>query len=979
MLALWNVINKYEFPPLVERQSVSIPLPLHVNCHLTMGLLTLVAGTIPSGMVLFGTSIVGTPNEVPNDTTSTAVFRASVDFNILSYERTTFNGEVISVVTIDAECPQELDNTPFKIVESSVLTVGSTFYVRNLVDNKFTLHRTLYESEARKSPVMFDVSNTHGQITYYEDRTLLFTVVGSDSPQWVTPEGLLTVNPSGHIFVLYNTPVDFQLVAIDDDISSGQNLEFFIESYSGELPPGLVLSKQGRIHGIIGDAPSVSITAGTGDFDTNWYIEELGVEDNTARVRKLSRTYEFVVSCSDGMSITKRQFRIYVIPEEFLRSDNSIIQVGHGAYTVDVTYLRAPYWMNDSDLGQARTNNRLTIFLETYDPNPKLGIVEYFIDPLNTTAEGVVISQTGNTIEVMLRGNGEVLPSDMFYYEDYRGRDTHLYQIENVSQTGSKVTVTGTNLPQIPPESNIIFGKPYAFIDSLRIDRQNGILYGEIGSIANTELQFTVGVTKIDTQYVTTGNYTLTVADIDDRIIKVAINGDYEFNTEQLVKYLVGRILVVGPNQRPYWIMTATISNNLLVLELDRSPNNDTFVGDVIPMVITQPSSWIYATATNRKTFKLSISDDLLGDFRWVTDTVVGTLVPNKPSTLRIQATGVPNIKYYVATTYDNNTTTFSEGGVVLRQDFNIRDGIRVDQDSGLIIGELSKTSDNIFSFDGGSTTLGREFTTNDAVIKFTAFATAEVLGEVQTISKQFVINVGKTTTDLNSNLWLKSFMPRDKRDYFKTFIDDTSIFPQGLLYRPQDPSFGVQKEVKMLLASGIRTGEYQEYIDTMTKNFQRKKLMFGDVKTAQAFDKNNHLYDVVYVELRDLQENELGKSISKEITVNNETMYPNSIENMRERLFETFGRNTSLNPLWMLTPQDDGTISGYVKAVVLCYCVPNSGSTIVRNILNSGFNFTNLTFDVDRVIIDTVIENGELVTNESFLLYPEKQINLEI
>lgn len=987
MLSLWEVENKHQFPSVAERQPVSIPLPITEDGQTLGCTVTQVAGAIPSGLVIFGTSVAGTPNEVSIDTISTAVFRAAVEVDITFYTRVTYANEVVSVVEIDVGDPSLIDITPFKVVSSSVLTEGSTYYIRNLIGNQFTLHRTLYDAESRKSPIMFDVSDMDGKLRYYEDRTLNFVVTGPDKPQWVTSEGLLSVNPSGHVFVMYNTPVDFQLVAVDDDVSAGQSLEFFIESFSGELPPGLELSKSGRIHGIIGDAPAIDIAAGNGDYDSNWYdsypydfgttpIEELGIEDSGNSVRKLSRTYEFIVSCSDGVDIVKRQFRIYVIPEEFLRADNALIQVGHSAYTADVTYLRAPYWMTEANLGQCRSSDRVTIFLEAYNPSPNLGIVEYFNDPLNTTAEGVVVEQNGDTIEVLLR-YGEISPSNRFYYEDSSGRQLQTHLIANVEQNGVRATITGVNLPNIPYDSNIIFGNEYAFIESFKIDSTNGTIYGEIGDITNTELKFTVGVTKIDSQYSITREFSLFVSDITGNTLKVAINGESVDFTERLVKYIVGRVLIIGPNSRPYWVTSAQVVGNLLYLELDRSPSSDTFVGDVIPLTASVPANWIYATATNRKTFTLSISEEVVGDFKWVTDTLVGTLIPDKTSTLKVEATGPSNIKYYVATTYDKNTTTFSDNGVIIRQDFNIRDGLYVDQDSGLIIGTLSKTNNNIFMFDGGVTTFDRELTTIDSVISFTVFAVADILGTTRTISKRFAINVGKTSNQKYSNMWLKSYMDRDQREYFDTLVSNATVFPASLLYRPTDPSFGVQREVKMLLAAGISTATYEEYIASLEKNFTRKKLWFGRVKVARSLERNTHMYDVVYVEMIDPLENENKDSIPLEVSVNSGILYPNSIENMRTRLFENLGRNDSLNPQWMLTPQTDGTISGYVKAIPLCYCLPNSGTTIARNIENIGFDFTKLTFDVDRVIVDSIIEDGIVRNEETFLLFPEvtKQI----
>ena len=63
-----------------------------------------------------------------------------------------------------------------------------------------------------------------------EDRTFTVTVTGPDEPVWTTPEDLLPVGLDGQYFILDSAPVDFQLVAIDEDTATGQELEYFIGS-----------------------------------------------------------------------------------------------------------------------------------------------------------------------------------------------------------------------------------------------------------------------------------------------------------------------------------------------------------------------------------------------------------------------------------------------------------------------------------------------------------------------------------------------------------------------------------------------------------------------------------------------------------------------------------------------------------------------------------------------------------------------------
>jgi len=79
------------------------------------------------------------------------------------------------------------------------------------------------------------------------DRTFSITVEGADEPTWATPEGLLPVGPNDTFFVLDNDKVDFQLQVLDPDIPAGDTIEYYIPFNGGSLPPGLSMSKTGRI------------------------------------------------------------------------------------------------------------------------------------------------------------------------------------------------------------------------------------------------------------------------------------------------------------------------------------------------------------------------------------------------------------------------------------------------------------------------------------------------------------------------------------------------------------------------------------------------------------------------------------------------------------------------------------------------------------------------------------------------------------
>jgi hypothetical protein len=185
MATIWNEPNDSLLETLLERETAVVQLPLVGG----IGNVTIqkISGSLPRGMRLSGTTIVGTPFQVARDITSTFVLRATLD-----------SGE-------------------------------------------------------------------------FQDRTYHIIVAGPDSPIWLTQEGFLPVGNNGLFFILDSSPVNFQLSAIDEDIPAGDELEFYISNKDGVLPPGLTLSRQGVISGIVDPILALDKAAGNGGFDSNKY------------------------------------------------------------------------------------------------------------------------------------------------------------------------------------------------------------------------------------------------------------------------------------------------------------------------------------------------------------------------------------------------------------------------------------------------------------------------------------------------------------------------------------------------------------------------------------------------------------------------------------------------------------------------------------------------------------------------------------
>ena len=246
-----------------------------------------------------------------------------------------------------------------------------------------------------------------------EDRTFSISVDGADAPQWITKEGYLNLGPNKIYFVLDNAYVNFQLEAYDPDTNDGEELEYFLMPMGGQLPPGLSLSKTGVISGFTDPIFALEYTTtdngayDTGSFDTapldygrnstqgfDSFIYDSFTYDfgETPLVpRRLSRIYTFAVGVSDNETIETRIFKIYVVTEEFLKADNTLVQVDTNLFTADNTGIRNPIWITESDLGRLRANNYVTIFLDVYDPPSLPGSITYLLLPENPDGSDSVI------------------------------------------------------------------------------------------------------------------------------------------------------------------------------------------------------------------------------------------------------------------------------------------------------------------------------------------------------------------------------------------------------------------------------------------------------------------------------------------------------------------------------------------------------------------------------------------------------------
>jgi hypothetical protein len=892
--------------------------------------------------------------------------------------------------------------------------VGTPFEVNSVTEFKFVIRASL-----------------GAQIS---DRTFSITVEGPDDPVWITPQGELSVNPNGQAFVLDNTYIDFNLSAVDSDIKAGDSLEFFIQDGDGQLPPGLTLSTTGNISGRIDPILALDAAAGTGYFDTNLFdsnpfdfgqtpiggfdnlfLYDQGVYDFIAAARapkKLNRKYEFFASVTDGLSVVRRRFSIFVVSDDFLRADNVILQIGVGSFTADATYLRKAFWLSASNLGVKRANNFVTLLLDAFDPRPDSGPLVYELASTNsdntvsTLPEGLFLDS----------GTGEVF--GFIPYQPAISRD-YKFTVNAIKYDGNAFTETEV---AVVVGVNANYGQNYLLINPLPAEDVN-LITDQLLRIGN----FQYKVVSYTSQTVVGGQYAFLRLDVPLRIdvpardsagnptifTKRFITNTLEFNTvispktfelrvlgevDSVIKFITPRnIGSIDPNVISTLQVVAETNVPRAILSYQLLSTNADGSSSKLPVGMT-----------------LNSSGEIIGKARQFGDSIVyqGSWKSSTYDSTRLYKVNdvvTYNNSLYKCITQHITTTDFNSSLWVsyVIEKFGLT---LFDQESTVFDG-------NIGFFDRGY---------KFSVLAVDQFKYSAVVGE-------FILNVTSGTNRLYSNIFAQPYQKIEKRTYFNDFINDTRIFEPNRIYRLNDPEFGVQKNLRMLVYAGIETRSIAEYVPFLNRNIKRKRFKMGDLKTAAGKlpGSNDAIYEVVYIEVIDDQEinrkstdlqiklpnnrNSLTlvnqarstaalgnlstpenqaklnkdepdrfRPVKDPYTADNssvyasgrdiEYVYPSSLVNIRKNL-----RNLSIInedgstvraieveneflPLWMKTSQDRrSAATGFINAIPLCYCKPGEGQYILDNIKNSEFDLGLIDYEIDRFLIDSTLGNSDI------------------
>ena len=383
-------------------------------------------------------------------------------------------------------------------------------------------------------------------------------------------------------------------------------------------------------------------------------------------------------------------------------------------------------------------------------------------------------------------------------------------------------------------------------------------------------------------------------------------------------------------------------------------------------------------TYQDSQLYTLTVLGDLNNRIEWITPANLGTIENGNVSDLLViaQHTNTVQPKTLIYSLKSGAANRLPQGLVLTS--------------TGLISGRVSF---EIFTLDQGFTTLDSGNTTFDNTYTFTV--TARDLDNSVSADRTFTVRVLTRNNKPYEDLYLKALPDIDQRDQFNSIMRDTTIFPHELIYRLEDPYFGIAKDIRSLFLAGLDPSTLADYVAAASTNHFTKRFLFNSIKTAQVLDENfNVKYEVVYLQLdseNDIEATsfanieEVGPQDTIDLTNIIDTpyydvdgnpytvAYPNSTQNMEHMIVNNIGyANKGALPNWMTSRQADGRVLGFIHAVVLAYTKPDASALIAYRLRERNFNFNTIEFTVDRYQIDNKYSENYDITAGAFLTSAE-------
>ena len=925
MANFWTNNNGDSLGTLQEQVTIA---PLQLPLSQASATVALISGKLPAGLRLSNNTIVGTPIEVANETVSTFVLRATYDSQI-------------------------------------------------------------------------------------SDRTIKITVQGADDPVWVTAPGLLAAGNGDTFYILDSAPVDFQLQVADSDTEAGQILEFFIPSNGGTLPPGIQLTSDGRLVGIVDPILAIQKSVGGGQYDdagfdagttsaydfsvpsANGYDSFFydttiyGLDTPTRSPKKLNRFYEFVVSVNDGDSISSRTFKLYVVGDDFFRSDTTVMQVGTGIFSADNTHIRVPIWLTPRDFGYRRADNYVTLVLDVIDPNTLTGVVSYYKTAANDDGSNSILPP-GLSLDTTTGEIAGRVPYQPAITREYKftvaakriGYDIDSVQLIEYMYEGANIGIAQLKVSKFDKYSAYAIGKEFTvagetysvtsintsntLYDVLTLNRAVVSVFTKgisinFGTIAITELEESVSkktfviklLGEIDSTIAYTtpsnlgsfsANYISTLSVVATTTVPAAI---LLYNltagtlppgiTLSLSGELIGKVRSFGTESNP----GLTVFDNQQ-MQFD---GNTTSLDRTYKFTIKAQDQFGFSAI--EKQFSIKLADP---DNKQYSNVFMRPLLPTAQRTSFIN--------------FVNDAEIFLPEYLYRPDDVNFGVQTKINI---LAYAGIEAKSLNYFAAAAAKNHKRRNLTIGKVK---TAVALAP--GTKNTVYEVVYLEVIDPQQSTKKNKKVANQIQIKNTD--KVTVDSARYHTVDDLYSSQFADFTVYTR---------QAGELKvKWIDRLSITSRTSVLNLPATNTLSIISRAGYSLNIPFVP-GIVESNKLRPNPTNVTTVdstaikvdgtNDTTRYISNLTHMRDNIKAIGETEKNFLPLWMRSSQADTvTELGFVNAIPLCYCKPGTAKIIANTIDFNGIDFKQYELDVDRYVID----NSEGVSEEQYVVFANYEFN---
>ena len=713
---------------------------------------------------------------------------------------------------------------------------------------------------------------------------------------------------------------------------------------NGDLPPGTTFSSTGLLSGYV-DIIAANVT--------DLGFEAAGVESVIfdALPESTDRSYTFTVQVTDGAKFNTLNCRALIVSKANFTSDNDITIVNNTFITIDYNNSYRPIILNAPNSLPTRVVGDIFAYkFLAYDPEQKS--VQWTVDDLLFSG----LDQLDYPVSQSLNGDGSTGPYTMDRAAaaadiSVRINDTIYFPTVDYTTSGTDLTFVSLT-PSATDIIEILYiavgtGFDTLFFDQgaegfpsgLSIDRDTGWLFGTLP----------VQTEDIKTYSFSVKAYrTLTPGVISDPVV-------FSLSVKRT------------RNEAIVWISPADLG------EIDNGAISEFTIEATNTAGKTLDYSIIYST--NRRVpqgLKMLSTGDLIGrvSFRYFSlDGETGflpvTSTQNLVVGMSVQGIGVA-AGCKVTAIIDANTV-------------EVKPAVYVVQGTPLTFTNDTSTFVVNTSANAISTVIDTGTTTFDLDCNFTVKAEARD-GSISA-TKAFKITVNPRNLAPYENLYLRALPKLEERVALTNTLRNTSVVPTSLLYRVDDPNFGIQTDITSLFLPGLSSQTAANVMSAISLNHYTKTINFGNIKTARAVGSDGVVdYELVYADLIDNQQFS-GNSPPLSTTLTNtypyiengveygNIIYTNSFTNMQKRLEAGIGyTNRGALPRWMNSVQTNGTIPGLTRAVPLVYAKPGSGELIAYRLRNSGFSMGSINFVADRYQWDNSLSKFFEVSSNKFL-----------